>query len=80
MSSRNRWIFTLLVLPLVVACDDAAQKKGVKAGELCRVVAGELGGGGGGNPSLARGQGKAGLPVEGALAKARALVAAAAAK
>ena len=66
--------------PLVVACDDAAQKKGVKAGELCRVVAGELGGGGGGNPSLARGQGKAGLPVEGALAKARALVAAAAAK
>ena len=66
--------------PLVVACDEAAQKRGVKAGDLCRVVAGELGGGGGGNPSLARGQGKAGGAVEGALAKARALVAAAAAK
>jgi len=66
--------------PIVVACDEAAQKKGVKAGDLCRVVATELGGGGGGNPSLARGQGKAGGAVDGALAKARAAVAAAAAK
>jgi alanyl-tRNA synthetase len=62
--------------PIVVACDKEALALGVKAGDLCKVVAGELGGGGGGNPSLGRGQGRSDRPVDAALKKARATVAA----
>src|SRR5262249_55728231 len=65
--------------PIVVACDREAQAKGIRAGDLCKLVAGELGGGGGGNPSLGRGQGRSDRPVDAALAKAKAEVVARAA-
>jgi alanyl-tRNA synthetase len=60
--------------PIVVACDREAQTKGLRAGDLCKLVAGELGGGGGGNPALGRGQGRSDRPVAAALAKAKAEV------
>jgi alanyl-tRNA synthetase len=60
--------------PLLVHVDAGAQARGLKAGDLCRQVAGELGGGGGGNPTLGRGQGRSDRPPGGALAKARALI------
>ncbi|MBL8842380.1 MAG: alanine--tRNA ligase [Planctomycetes bacterium] len=63
--------------PIVVAVDQEAQSKGLKAGELCKVFAGALGGGGGGNPTLARGQGKAGQPVAAGLEAVRAAIRAA---
>jgi alanyl-tRNA synthetase len=62
--------------PIVVHVDKEAQARGLKAGELCKLVAAELGGGGGGNPSLGRGQGRADRPVAPALEKARAALAA----
>ncbi len=62
--------------PIVVYVDAQAQSRGVKAGDLCRLVAAELGGGGGGNPALGRGQGRADRPVGPALEKARAALAA----
>jgi alanyl-tRNA synthetase len=61
--------------PIVVASDREAQAKGIRAGDLCKLVAAELGGGGGGNPSLGRGQGRGDGPVAAALAKAKAEVA-----
>jgi len=64
--------------PIVVAVDADAQARGLRAGDLCRLVAAELGGGGGGNPGLARGQGRAERPVAPALEKARAAISAAA--
>jgi alanyl-tRNA synthetase len=64
--------------PIVVHVGAEAQARGLKAGDLCKLVAGELGGGGGGNPTLGRGQGRSDRPVEPALAKARAAIAAAA--
>ena len=63
--------------PIVIAVDKEAQAKGLKAGELCKVFAGALGGGGGGNPTLARGQGKAGQPVAAGLEAVRAAIRAA---
>jgi alanyl-tRNA synthetase len=64
--------------PIVVYADKEAQARGLKAGDLCRLVAVELGGGGGGNPALGRGQGRSDRPVRVALDKARAAVATAA--
>jgi alanyl-tRNA synthetase len=61
--------------PVVVFLDEQAQARGLKAGEICKLVATELGGGGGGNPTLGRGQGRADRPVEPALEKARAALA-----
>ncbi|MEW6742441.1 MAG: alanine--tRNA ligase [Planctomycetota bacterium] len=45
-------------IPLVVACNGALVERGVKAGDLCRDLSRRLGGGGGGNPRMARGQGR----------------------
>jgi len=42
---------------LVVACDEAARKSGLKAGELVRTGAKALGGGGGGKDDFAQGGG-----------------------
>ncbi len=42
---------------VVVACGKGAIQKGVKAGDLCKQLAKALGGGGGGRPELAQGQG-----------------------
>jgi len=61
--------------PLLVHVDAAAQARGLKAGEICRQVAAELGGGGGGNPTLGRGQGRSDRPAAAALERARALLA-----
>ncbi len=43
---------------LVAACGDSVVKRGVKAGDLVRDLGKALGGGGGGKPTLAQGQGK----------------------
>ncbi|MBL8767354.1 MAG: alanine--tRNA ligase, partial [Planctomycetes bacterium] len=43
---------------LVAACGDASVKRGVKAGDIVRDLGKQLGGGGGGKPTLAQGQGK----------------------
>jgi alanyl-tRNA synthetase len=43
---------------IVVACAPAAVERGLKAGDLCRELGGALGGGGGGKPQMAQGQGK----------------------
>jgi alanyl-tRNA synthetase len=59
-------------VPFVVACGGRALEKGLKAGDLARVLAGELGGGGGGKPEKAQGQGLKPDAVEAALAAARA--------
>ncbi len=42
---------------LVVACSPGAVQRGVKAGDLCRDLGKRLGGGGGGRPNMAQGQG-----------------------
>jgi len=42
----------------VVACQGAALERGLKAGDLAKAAAGVLGGGGGGRPQLAQGQGQ----------------------
>ena len=60
--------------PIVVSVDKEAQLKGLKAGDLCKRLAAELGGGGGGNPALGRGQGRSDRPTAPALAAARALL------
>jgi alanyl-tRNA synthetase len=60
--------------PLIVSLDKEAQAKGLKAGDLCKAIAAELGGGGGGNPAMARGQGRSDRPADAALSKARALL------
>ncbi len=57
--------------PIVVSVDKEAQSRGLKAGDLCKLLAVELGGGGGGNPSLARGQGRSDRSPDAALAKVR---------
>jgi alanyl-tRNA synthetase len=44
-------------VPFLVACEGAALAKGLKAGELAKAIAAHLGGGGGGRPQLAQGQG-----------------------
>ncbi len=58
-------------VPVLVWASKAAQSSGINAGAVCRRVAGVLGGGGGGNPGFARGQGRKADSVEAALAAAR---------
>ncbi len=41
---------------VVVACGKPAVARGIKAGDVCRALCKELGGGGGGRPELAQGQ------------------------
>ncbi|MFG0318306.1 MAG: alanine--tRNA ligase [Planctomycetota bacterium JB042] len=55
---------------IVAACTAGAVKKGVKAGDLCRSIGKALGGGGGGRPQMAQGQGKDVDRLEAALADA----------
>jgi alanyl-tRNA synthetase len=43
---------------IVAAFDDAFQKQGIRAGDVCRNLGKALGGGGGGKPGMAQGQGK----------------------
>ena len=45
---------------LVVAVNDAARVRGIKAGALVKAGAGAMGGGGGGKDDLAQGGGSAG--------------------
>jgi alanyl-tRNA synthetase len=52
---------------LVVATNDAARARGIKAGELVRTGAGVLGGGGGGKDDLAQGGGTDASKVDAAL-------------
>jgi len=44
-------------VPFLIVCQGAAQAKGLRAGALAKGIAGLLGGGGGGRPDLAQGQG-----------------------
>ncbi|MGI6106352.1 MAG: alanine--tRNA ligase [Lachnospiraceae bacterium] len=55
---------------LVVAAADGAVKKGAHAGNLIRNIAGLLGGGGGGRPTMAQAGGKNPEGIDAALAKA----------
>ncbi len=59
-------------VPFLCLCAGAAQEKGLKAGNLAKRMAGHLGGGGGGRPDVAQGQGQNPAAVEAALADARA--------
>jgi alanyl-tRNA synthetase len=43
---------------IVAAFDEAFQDKGIHAGKVCRSIGNSLGGGGGGKPGMAQGQGK----------------------
>ena len=52
---------------VVVATNQAARDKGVKAGDLVRLAAKTLGGGGGGKPDLAQGGGQDATAVPAAL-------------
>ncbi len=44
-------------VPFVALCQGQALERGLKAGELAKVISGQLGGGGGGKPDSAQGQG-----------------------
>jgi alanyl-tRNA synthetase len=44
-------------VPFMILCEGAALALGLKAGELAKLAAAQLGGGGGGRPELAQGQG-----------------------
>ena len=59
-------------VPFLCLCAGAAQETGLKAGNLAKRMAGHLGGGGGGRPDVAQGQGQNPAAVEAALADARA--------
>lgn len=58
----------------VIATNEAARGRGVKAGELVRAAAKTLGGGGGGKPDLAQGGGQNPDAIEDALATVERLV------
>ena len=60
-------------LPVICSVNGEALKA-YKAGDLVRLVAGELGGSGGGRPDFASGAGKDASKVDEALAKAKELV------
>ncbi|MGP3969112.1 alanine--tRNA ligase [Streptomyces sp. 6N223] len=62
----------------VIATNEAARERGLKAGELVRAAAKALGGGGGGKPDLAQGGGQNPAAVDDALAAVERLVAEAA--
>lgn len=55
---------------LLVATNEAARKLGVKAGDLAKIGAGILGGGGGGKPDLAQGGGSDPNAIQAAIAGA----------
>ena len=55
---------------LIVSASDSAVKKGAHAGNLIRAIAGLVGGGGGGRPTMAQAGGKNPDGIEAALAKA----------
>ena len=62
-------------VPFLARCSDAAVAAGVRAGDLAGRLSAHLGGGGGGKPSLAQGQGLRADGVAAALDDARALLA-----
>ncbi|GHF39226.1 alanine--tRNA ligase [Streptomyces mashuensis] len=62
----------------VIATNDAARERGLKAGDLVRTAAKTLGGGGGGKPDLAQGGGQNPEAVDEAMAAVERLVAEAA--
>ncbi|MDK1473401.1 alanine--tRNA ligase [Streptomyces sp. 549] len=62
----------------VIATNEAARERGLKAGELVRAAAKALGGGGGGKPDVAQGGGQDADAVDEALAAVERLVAASA--
>jgi alanyl-tRNA synthetase len=62
---------------IVVAAGKEAVKRGVKSGDLCRQIAKALGGGGGGKPEMAQGQGRDLAALDPALDAAVAAIAAA---
>ncbi len=62
-------------VPFLIAFEGAALQKGLKAGDLAKEFATHLGGGGGGRPNVAQGQGLKPDGVPGALAAAEACVA-----
>ena len=59
----------------VIATNEAARERGLKAGDLVRAAAKELGGGGGGKPDIAQGGGQNPEAVDAALAAFERLVA-----
>ena len=59
----------------VIATNEAARERGLKAGDLVRAAAKELGGGGGGKPDIAQGGGQNPEAVDAALAAVERLVA-----
>ena len=59
----------------MVAVNDAARERGIKAGALVKTGAGVLGGGGGGKDDLAQGGGTDASQVDAALAALRAQIA-----
>lgn len=59
---------------LVAMATPGAQARGLKANELVRQIAPVVGGGGGGNPSMAQAGGKAPEKLDEAIARARALL------
>ena len=60
---------------IVVATNEAARAEGVKAGELVKLAAGILGGGGGGKPDVAQGGGQDAAQLPAALEAIRAALA-----
>ena len=44
-------------MPFIALCQGSALERGLAAGDLAKAVAGILGGGGGGKPDMAQGQG-----------------------
>ena len=56
---------------LMVCADDAAQKKGAHAGNIVKVIAGLVGGGGGGRPNMAQAGGSDPSGIDKALAAAK---------
>ncbi|NUP94776.1 MAG: alanine--tRNA ligase [Planctomycetaceae bacterium] len=62
-------------VPFLIAFEGAALQKGLKAGELAKEFSAHLGGGGGGRPNVAQGQGLKPEGVPGALAATEAYLA-----
>ena len=54
-------------VPFVALCAGSALDKGLKAGDLAKTVKGHLGGGGGGRPDSAQGQGETAAAIPAAI-------------